>query len=198
MNLGICTAGLETEFERALRERAKAGEPFVYLEIGTAYCDTWLAVCRVLTTTQANWRTVAVDPWTHSLENYMAKIAPEFGPDKALMLVQTREEAFRTEMERIGNRLDFVFIDGCHAEPCVRGDFLAVEPLVVPGGLVVFHDIFPEPSNFQPHCQQGSGVRYALAGLGLMDGDRRGWRRKPDWIADRALNGADCGVFEKL
>lgn len=198
-------AGLEDQFERALRERAKEGEPFVYAEIGTAHADTWLSVCRVLQTTDAQWRTVGVDPWVPAFESYQQKIAPEFGPDKALLLVQTREEAFATEKERIGDRLDFVFIDGCHTKQCVMGDFLAVEPLVVPGGLVVFHDMDENDKGVQTHCGiRENGVIPALRELGLLgdsgivDDMRPGWKRLPDWIADEAKNGANCGVFEKL
>lgn len=206
MTVGICMGGLEEVFERTLLERAKQDQPFVFLEIGTAHCDTLQSVCRLLATTKAQWRTIAIDPWTYSFEAYMQKIAPEFSPEKALMLVQTREEAFSTEKERIGDRLDFVFIDGCHTKRCVMGDFLAVEPLVVPGGLVVFHDFDTQDKGFQSHCGiNENGVMAAAEELGLLLNDSRddrtvrpGWKRLPTWIADASKNGANCGCFLKL
>lgn len=198
MKLGICCSGLEDQFERALRERAKDWQSFVYCEIGTAHADTWLSVCRFLDHTEAQWRTIGIDPWVHAFENYHNKIAPEFGPDKALLLVQTREEAFATEKERIGDRLDFVFIDGCHARLCVMEDFVSVEPLVVSGGLVVFHDIDQPPGDIQTHCNADQDVKGALEHLGLWQNVRPGWRRLPDWQADKTKNGFSCGVFERL
>lgn len=191
--------GLEEVFERTILERAKPDQPFVFLEIGTAHCDTLQSVCRLLATTKAQWRVIAVDPWTYAVENYQEKIAPEFGPDKALLLVQTREEAFATEKERIGDRLDFVFIDGCHTRACVMGDFLSVEPLVVPGGLVVFHDADEIDKGIQTHCGiRENGVIPALTELGLYDDSRPGWKRLPDWIADASKIGFNCAVFLRL
>lgn len=197
MTFGICTAGTEEAFEQALLERAKPDEPFVYLEIGVAHCETWQTVCEILNRTGARWRTIGIDPWVHAFEAYRRRIEPEFNPAKALLLAQTREEAFRTEQARIGDNLDFVFIDGCHAKPCVMGDFLAVEPLVRPGGLVVFHDLAGS-DGFQQHCQQAMGVKEGLTELGLLDGSRPGWKRLDDWVGDGARNGATCGVFEKV
>lgn len=198
MSLGICLQGVEAEFENALRRRAKQSELFVYLECGTAHGDTWLSVCRVLASTGAKWRTIGIDNWIYAFEEYQKKIAPEFGPDKALLLVQTREQAFATEKDRIGDRLDFVFIDGCHARPCVMGDFLSVEPLVVPGGIVVFHDLNQPPGGIQEHCNATPDVAGALEELGLLQHARTGWRRLPDWIADASKNGFNCAVFEKV
>lgn len=199
MKLGICLQGVEEQFERALRERAKDGEPFVYFECGVANCDTWLSVCQVLSTTGALWRTLGCDPWVHALEAYQKKIEPTFPLSKALMFVQSREQAFATEKERIGDRLDFVFIDGCHTKKCVMGDFLAVEPLVVPGGLVVFHDWDNNDKGFQTHCGiNENGVLAGAAELGLLPISRNGWKQLPDWIADTSKNGCHCGVFEKL
>lgn len=199
-NFGICTAGTEEQFEAALRELANPGQPFVYCEIGVAHCETWRAVCEILSETGALWRTIGIDPWIYAFEAYQKGIEPLYGIDRALMLVQTREEAFATEMERIGPRLDFVFIDGCHGKPCAIGDFLAVESLVVPGGLVVFHDFGPDSqgTEMQTHCLQPVGVREATADLRLLQDMRPGWSRLPDWVGDKSRNGATCGCFQRL
>lgn len=216
MKFGICMDGVEDKFEQSLIALAKwcepslysncldnkydhphGNHPFVYLEIGTAYAETWLAVCQILSRTNANWRTIGIDPWEPALENYKIRIEPVFA-DKAILINKTREEAFRDDMELIGPRLDFVFIDGCHAKPCVMGDFLAVEPLVVPGGLVVFHDFGPQSSGMQSHCNQPLAVREATIELGLFGRHRPGWTQLLDWRGDKERNGATCGVFKKL
>lgn len=201
MKFGILTDGTEEAFEQALRERAKDGQPFVYCEIGVCQCETWLAVCQILEQTKSDWKTIGIDPWVYAYEAYQKRIEPLFKPDKALMLTQTRQQAFWTERHQIGNRLDFVFIDGCHASPCVKGDFLAVEPLVVPGGLVVFHDFGPDSqvADPQPHCNRDRiEVREATMELGLLPETRPGWKRLPDWVGDKTKNGATCGCFQKL
>jgi len=45
---------------------------------------------------------------------------------------------------------DFVFIDGDHSYEGVRGDWLAWSPLVRPGGLVAFHDTWPNWDRHEP------------------------------------------------
>jgi predicted O-methyltransferase YrrM len=42
--------------------------------------------------------------------------------------------------------LGLVFVDGGHALETVRTDFRAWSPHVAPGGLLAFHDVFPDPS----------------------------------------------------
>lgn len=198
MKLGICCDGLEEAFERAILERAKPNEPFVFMEIGTAYCETFLSVCRILEERKALWRAIAIDPWDKAMDAFLSKIQSEFPIEKALMFCVTREVAFATERKRIGNRLDFVFIDGCHSKKCVMGDFQAVEPLVVPRGIVVFHDIEDVPGEIQMHCNAERGVREGLEELGLWNQTRPGWKRLPDWQCDKTKNAFSCAVFEKV
>lgn len=42
--------------------------------------------------------------------------------------------------------LSFVFIDGGHAYDTVLTDYRSWSPHVIPGGLLAFHDVFPDPS----------------------------------------------------
>lgn len=46
--------------------------------------------------------------------------------------------------------LDFVFIDGDHTYDGVRADWLAWSPLVRPGGVVAFHDTWPNLDRHEP------------------------------------------------
>lgn len=46
--------------------------------------------------------------------------------------------------------IDFLFIDGDHTYEGVRADWLAWSPLVRPGGLVAFHDTWPNADRHEP------------------------------------------------
>lgn len=192
MKLGICMDGVEAQFEKSLREMARAGEPFSYVEIGVAYCQTMAAVVEVLKATGAMWSAVGVDPAPFAREHFDRCLACE---DRAYLLNTDRESAFR----RWSLPIDFCLIDGCHGPVCVSGDFLSVEPHVNMGGLVIFHDFGTASiGQHQPHCKAPSNVRGAVEILGLLDGTRPGWKRLPDWIGDHSMNGADCGVFRRI
>ncbi|HET8990200.1 MAG TPA: class I SAM-dependent methyltransferase [Acidimicrobiales bacterium] len=43
--------------------------------------------------------------------------------------------------------LDLLFIDGGHGEAVAWADYRAWTPKVVPGGLVLIHDVFPDPAD---------------------------------------------------
>lgn len=195
MKMGICTDGIEEDFEKALIGLAKPIERFIYLEVGTAGCDTFRTVREILWRTDSLWYMIAIDPSESAHQAYVDKIKYKEG---TIFLQGTREDAFLNARDKIGHRLDFVFLDGCHSKACVVGDFTAVEPLVVPGGLVVFHDLEDEPGDFQPHCKAPRGVREGLEELRLWQDARPGWKRLPDWQCDKTKNAFSCGVFSKL
>lgn len=46
--------------------------------------------------------------------------------------------------------IDFLFVDGDHTYNGVRADWLAWSPLVRPGGLVAFHDTWPNADRHEP------------------------------------------------
>lgn len=62
--------------------------------------------------------------------------------DPATLEAVTRELA--------GERFDFAFIDGDHTYDGVRADWLAWSPLVRSGGLVAFHDTWPNGDRHEP------------------------------------------------
>lgn len=43
--------------------------------------------------------------------------------------------------------LGLVFIDGGHTEAAARADYLGWTPHLLPGGLLVIHDVFPDPAD---------------------------------------------------
>lgn len=198
MTFGICMTGVEEKFELALRERATRGQPFVYLEIGTALFGTFKSACTILESTGADWKAIGIDPSKESREAFESLRAGSLAASQRVTFISgTREEAFREHGDKIGDKLHFVFIDGCHSEGCATGDFLAVEPLVQSGGLVVLHDHWPGPSGLQPHCRAELGVIPAVQKLGLFDNSRTGWWRLPDWETT-VPNNWPCGCYEKV
>ncbi|RDG30222.1 class I SAM-dependent methyltransferase [Streptomyces corynorhini] len=46
-----------------------------------------------------------------------------------------------------GGRFGLVFIDGGHTEEHANGDYEGWAPLLVEGGLLVIHDVFPDPAD---------------------------------------------------
>lgn len=95
--------------------------------------------------------------------------------------------------------VDFCFIDGCHGKPCVTADFLGIEPLIRPGGIVCFHDTSPEcqDRHFQPHCQTGIDARAAVRELGLLDDRRPGWLKFNETSGDQSKGGHGCLFVKK-
>ena len=193
MKFGICLDGTEAQFEQALRERAKAGAPFTYLEIGVAKCGTFQTVCSILQSTGADWRAIGIDPAPETREIFDRVMKNE---PRAQLITATREEAFRDHADKISPVVNFAFIDGCHSEKCAMEDFEAVEPLVPPGGLAVFHDFADIEYDLEPHCQAPRKVVAAVTKLGLLDNSRPGWWRLADWTTDPKVPEAQpCGVF---
>ncbi len=92
-------------------------------------------------------------------------------------------------------------IDGCHGKQCVSLDFLLLEPMIVPGGYVMFHD-FGADQIGQEQCPPDHcpivGVHDACASLGLLDNTRDGWRFVQTIIGDKSAGSADMGVFQRL
>lgn len=186
IKLGICTDGIEQQFLECILSLALTRPSFTYLEIGVAHGGTFRAVHNLLSSRTVPFKMIGIDP----NEEFCKPLNSL--PDTTIICA-TRAKAFETFTEE----LDFAFIDGCHSIPCATGDFLSIEPLVKPGGIVVFHD-FGEGSigQLQPHCNLPCNPRQATMDLNLFNNTRQGWTRLSDWEGIKELNGADCGVFQ--
>lgn len=46
-----------------------------------------------------------------------------------------------------GTRVGLLFIDGGHSQEDVDADYLSWSPLIVPGGFLCFHDVYPDPAD---------------------------------------------------
>jgi MMP 1-O-methyltransferase len=79
-----------------------------------------------------------------------------------------------------------VFIDGGHSEESVRSDFEGWAPHVVRGGLLVFHDIYPDPSKggqapYRVYSEALAGGDFEVA---LAEGSLRVLKRVGDPLRD--------------
>jgi predicted O-methyltransferase YrrM len=111
--------------------------PRSVLEIGTAHGGTFFMLCQAAAP-DASLTTVDVRLPSEELIRSFARahqtVVPLEGDSKASDIRARVAALFPTG-------LDLLFIDGDHSLDGVAADFDAYEPLVRPGGLVVFHDI---------------------------------------------------------
>lgn len=232
MQLGYNTAGTEQVFEQMLNNAIKKADgPFTYLEIGVAEGTTLGSVARFLSEHRTNWNAIGVDildgPFFNAQrflrENSKMNTEILFNGDRQVQLVpQNMTNIISIVLMGDGDTLDgllipteslhFVLIDGCHGAPCVERDFLAIENLVAPGGIVAFHDAMPEDQgrDWQEHCQQMISVRQALNNLAMPLPNSVGfladWKPRPGWEfagevhGDKSVNppGNGFAFFRKL
>jgi cephalosporin hydroxylase len=85
------------------------------------------------------------------------RLVEELKPNCRVELMRVDSHA-QSSFERLrqvlnGRPIDFLFIDGDHTYEGVRQDYLLYKPLVRSGGLIAFHDIYPNPQdpNIQVH-----------------------------------------------
>jgi hypothetical protein len=131
------------------------------------------------------------------IREFRKPVLPEWG---AVTLILKDSHSFFGE-HTIAGGVHLALIDGCHGKPCVSLDFLLIEPLIVPGGYVMFHDFGADQIGQEQappdHCPI-VGVHDACASLGLLDNTRDGWRFVQTIIGDKSAGSADMGVFQKL
>ncbi len=181
--------------------------PARYVEIGVARGDTFGIICEALAQEGRLGQAIAID-LPDGAEAEYARPASCFCP-----------EAFRQNAEIFGDKVQLVravshewlrgpagpftlvLIDGCHEQACMCMDFEAVEPHVVPGGIVIVHDTAPwsqeDPSATQPHRGEPLRVRAALEELRLLQDQRPGWRLLTEAPGLQAEGGRGCMVFQK-
>jgi hypothetical protein len=215
---GIRMDGCEEEFEQILKQTAAKFTPCNVLEIGTAGGTTLRAMWGILEECKPQqFRLIGSDlPNGWSLdkpsldrlfgdelvltgENFTSALAYKLG-SVTLTLQDAKKFLATFESEKLP--IHFCFIDGCHGAPCVKADFLAVEPHVPSGGVVVFHDIgeIEQGTDWQGHCGQYINVRQGVKELGLLDGSRPGWKVVKEIQGDRLRGGEgnNCFVVERV
>ncbi len=185
-----------------------------YVEIGVSDGITLSEVSKRLSETCESWRAIGID-----LPDCRNETTRRNSTDKGLPFDLVRpplrklpklgcvtfvlkdSHTFLGENATAIGPVHLALIDGCHGKPCVSLDFLLIEPLIVPGGYVMFHDFGADQIGQEQappdHCPI-VGVHDACASLGLLDNTRDGWRFVQTIIGDKAAGSADMGVFQKL
>lgn len=189
---GLCFEGNHEAFCIALDMALSThSDPFRYVEIGLGYGGGLRAVSQYLGQTGALFLLDGVDISTCNEQASNPANYPF--PDRTEIHL-CGGVPFLKEMEKKKIKADFVFIDGCHGEPCARADFLAAEKVVRSGGVVCFHDTDPgcQDIHMQPHCGTGIAVRAAVSKLGLLDDSRPGWKKLFETSGNKDKGGHGC------
>lgn len=181
-------AGNEQPFcnalDMAVVSSYKAGEDFLYYEIGVGNGDTMEAVHYWLSQRGINHTIVGVDlPTYHGGASNRG-----WGADTEVQLYLKGAERFLTKVKHKAN---FIFIDACHGAPCVTRDFLQAEKKIKDGGIICFHDTDPncQEQHYQDHCKTGIQARKAVEELGLLDDSRSGWKKIIETHGDKSRGG---------
>jgi hypothetical protein len=141
--------------------------PPVYIEIGVATCECFNTVapyCR---------KAHAVDPSSHALTHVNDAVH-----HNARRWEMTSDQFFH---EYVGSP-DVIFIDGDHHYDVAQRDFENAAKILMPGGTILLHDVWPGSRiDARP---EACGDVYRLvdeirqAGLGATDA---GWVGSPEW-----------------
>lgn len=122
-------------------------KPATSLEIGLAFCISTMFICEALREV-GTARHIAIDPGPQFHEG--TQVLDRCGLGLLNLercgyrdLVEFHEgpsELVLPELLRLGERIDFAFVDGWHTFDHCLLDFFYVNRLLNPGGVVVFHD----------------------------------------------------------
>lgn len=171
MKLGICMAGNEEAFERAL-SLAVPSKPqtFWYMEVGLGAMETFRASQDWLKASGRDFVMVGIDRPEFNLDA-QSEIRKEIN----VLLYNCGSTEY---LLRNTPPCNFALIDGCHAHDCFYRDFLGVERCISDHGVVAIHDVNPECQHVepQPHCGEPIRVRQACEELGLIPCVRPGWK----------------------
>lgn len=217
IRLDGCGQGLEQLLRQHLDVQVVPEDrAYTLVEIGSANCVTLRAFTDILSETAGvkgqRWRAVGFDltpgkAWSMDTEevkksflwepyNVIEGDAPcrqmaHQLPDGMSLLLLDDPRSYLHDW--FNPSIDFCFIDGSHGVSCAH-DFLAIEPKVAPGGVVVFHDYgeAEQGTDWQAADNEFINVRTYVHRLGLREPTnrlRKGWR----WIAEipgsRAMGG---------
>lgn len=192
---------------------AKLPGTFQYLEIGLAFAGTFSGVIKAIERNRIDpWMAYGIDKavggWEYRPEmvaSALAKWNPDFSGQPSGITnrpqIHTCGSVEFLRRYSPGHHFNFVLIDGCHSTGCCTQDFVLVEPLVKPGGIVMFHDADAGQQgpdfDVQPHCKIGIGVRQALISLDILGGGRPGWRVMDDTVPTEAHPGRGSVFIQK-
>jgi len=127
------------------------------LEIGCLYGKSTAILALAMTAARAGWPLVSVDVnprhcsiAASNVEDLAAEARVRFVTGNSSQVVPRLELDFA-----------FAFVDGNHRYPAVRGDLLAVDRRLLPGGFVLLHDYFDLRNEMPPEAPRYGVVRAA-------------------------------------
>ncbi len=184
-----------------------------YVEIGVSDGITLSEIAFRLSSITESWRAIGIDlpdcrhetTRRNSTEKGLKfdlvrppiRKAPKSG---CVTFVLQDSHSFLGEFAGAVGDVHLALIDGCHGQKCASLDFLLIEPLIVSGGIVMFHDFGTDQIGQEQappdHCPI-VGVHDACEDLGLLDNSRKGWTFIDTIIGDKRDGSADMGVFQK-
>ena len=89
------------------------------------------------------------EPLRDGVREARAEWAGWFSPRCEFTLIDGDSQNPET-IARVDGPFDFAFIDGDHSYDGVRADWLNYSPLIRPGGMVAFHDTWPNRDRHEP------------------------------------------------
>jgi len=206
MQLGFNMAGTESVFE-AMLDKAIIGAMhpcFLYQEFGVAKGDTFFSVIdKLMSVRLGKWAAVGNDILGAAYfvpSDFIKRI-----PSKCWYGIAKRDSTAievivaSTNPANIECLVNFALIDSCHCLDCVTKTFCGLEPLTKRGCIVAFHDACEEDQggHIQPHSGRGIEVRKAIQELGLLSGERPGWKFLEEVRGDKNRQGNGFMFFER-
>lgn len=203
--MGIRMSGCEAPIEDLIKQHSSllpTDHIYTLLEVGSAGCVTLRAFSDILREARGDkWRTIGLDltldkAWSVD----MTEVHQSFAGLREQIIVAGQLDALMGDLRGMSLLLlddprafvrdtlsyapDLTFIDGSHGVSCAR-DFVAVEPKVPIGGLILFHDYgIPEQgTDWQTLDREFISVRSYVHRLGLnqpCNAPRKGWR----WVGE--------------
>ncbi len=185
-----------------------------YVEIGVSDGITLSEIAYRFHSITESWRAIGIDlpecrhettRRNSTKKGLKFKLINGFRPnDRAdwgqVTFILKDSHSFLGEHSRALGDVHLALIDGCHGRDCTSLDFLLIEPLIVQGGIVMFHDFGEDQINQEQsppdHCPI-VGVNEACRDLGLLNNSRKGWTFIETIVGDKHDGSADMGVFQK-
>jgi cephalosporin hydroxylase len=122
-------------------------EPKIILEIGTAHGGTFFLFCQVA---HKKSKIISVDlpggQFGGGYPEWKSPLYRSFRRERQQIYLIREDSHKKNTLESIkdivvGNKIDFLFLDGDHTYNGIKKDFEFYSPMVMSGGMIAFHNI---------------------------------------------------------